>query len=68
MPIYGALKKDNCPVTYDQLVNCLTNFEREQEGYIGESDLRHILENMGNSFQHLSFNLMQSYIILYWWI
>jgi hypothetical protein len=47
MPIYAALKKDHCVVSYDQLVNCLTNFEREQEGFILETDLRHILENMG---------------------
>lgn len=47
MPIYGALKKDNFPVSYDQLVSCLANFEREQEGFIMETDLRHLLENMG---------------------
>jgi Ca2+-binding EF-hand superfamily protein len=49
MPIYGALKKDHCPVSYDQLVGCLTNFEREQEGFIMEADLRNILENMGKN-------------------
>jgi hypothetical protein len=47
MPIYGSLKKDNCSITYDQVVGCLSNFEREQEGFVMEVDLRHILENMG---------------------
>ncbi|KAI6177156.1 hypothetical protein M3Y97_00876100 [Aphelenchoides bicaudatus] len=46
MPIYGSLKKDNCAINYDQIVGCLTNFERE-DGFVMEVDLRHILENMG---------------------
>ncbi|KAI6188165.1 Cuticlin-1 [Aphelenchoides besseyi] len=46
-PIYGALKKEDHPATYDQMVSCLGNFEREQEGYIMEADLRHVLENLG---------------------
>lgn len=56
MPIYGSLKKDNSSITYDQVVGCLSNFEREQEGFImevcGVGKIR-VERFFVNSFKHL---------------
>ncbi|CAD5221813.1 unnamed protein product [Bursaphelenchus xylophilus] len=47
IPIYGALKKQTSPADRDRMMACLSNFDRDQEGYIQQADLRHILENLG---------------------
>lgn len=50
IPIYGDLKKTSQPADEHALLSsCLSNFDRDQEGYIQQADLRHMLENFGKS-------------------
>ncbi|KAI6240911.1 Cuticlin-1 [Aphelenchoides fujianensis] len=61
-PIYGALKKEDRPAGFDQIVCCLSNFERDAEGYIYESDLRHLLENLGK-FESFLAHLIVAFLL-----
>ncbi|CAD5215848.1 unnamed protein product [Bursaphelenchus okinawaensis] len=47
IPIFGALKKQTTPADRDRMMACLSNFDRDQEGYVQQADLRHLLENLG---------------------